>query len=111
MTIYRQAPTFDTPLQEGRHTTASWYRWIQLVDTGVPPQVETTIALTGSPFTYTAPAKGFLIVYGGSVSSITFTRVATYNTGQTQGTFPLSLGDKLVITYTGGGPTLTWVPQ
>jgi len=108
--VYRQAPTYETPIAQGNNTSTPWYRWFQSIDTGIPPSTESTVKLTGSPLTYTAPVKGFLIVHGGTVTSIAFTRVSTYTTGQTQGTFPLSAGDKLVITYT-GTPTLTWVPQ
>jgi hypothetical protein len=51
-----------------------------------------------------------MIIRGGSVSAVQFTRSVTTLTGQTQGVFPLAQGDTLTITYTGGGPTLTWVP-
>jgi hypothetical protein len=111
MSVFNTAPTYETPLTTGGKTHTVWYRFFQNSYKGVPPSSESILALEASPFAYQAPAKGFLIVRGGSVSAIQFTRVTTTLTGQTQGVFPLSQGDTLTITYTGGGPTLTWVPQ
>ena len=108
--VYRQTPKFEIPISAGENTHISWYRWFQSIDTGQPPNSEVTITPTASPFTYVAPARGFLIVTGGTVSVISFTRVSTYVTGQTGGTFPLSLNDKLTVTYS-VAPTMTWVPQ
>lgn len=111
-TQYRQVPEYLQPRQKDNTTTASWYRYDQAMHLGTPPGSEQPIAVTTSPFTYQAKIGGFAIVTGGTVSAIHFTRngVATYNTGQTQGTFPLSNGDSLVVTHA-GAPDIVFVPQ
>ena len=109
-TQFRQAPTYDSPLIRGEQTNSVWYRYLQANEQGVPPSGEASVTPTGSPYTYTAPRKGFLIVSGGTVSAIAFARLGPfYGTGQTAGTFTLALNDKLKITYS-GAPTLTFVP-
>lgn len=112
MTFFRTAPTYEEPLTTGKNTTASWYRWFQNIDNGIPPSSEVTVTVGGSPFTYTAPSKGFVIVTGGTVSAIAFSRTAGtfYGTGQTAGTFPLSAGDKLKVTFS-ATPSLVFVAQ
>ena len=107
---YRQTPTYTQPLTQANNTHPSWYRLFQDLHTGKPPQAENAVTLTGSPFTYSAGIAGFLIVTGGTVSLIKFVRNGTYTTGQTSGTFPLSAGDSLIITYS-GAPIVTFVPQ
>jgi hypothetical protein len=111
MTVtYRQVPKYEQPIQNNGATTTSYYRWFQDIDKGTPPEGEMNVSMTGSPFTYTASARGFLIITGGSVSSVTFQRVKVYATAQTSGMFPVSSGDVLVITYS-VIPTVTFVPQ
>lgn len=112
MTFFRTAPTYTEPLNTGSNTTASWYRWFQNVDKGLPPSSELVVTVTASPWTYTAPSKGFVIVTGGTVSLIQFSRtVGTfYPTGQTSGTFPVSQNDRIQITYS-AAPAVTFVPQ
>jgi hypothetical protein len=107
---FQIVPTYEQPIQSGKNTSAVWYRFFQGVFLGTPPSSEITITAGASPYTYTAPAKGFLIVRGGTVSAIQFTRTVTTLTGQTAGLFPLSQGDQLTVTYS-GLPTLVWVPQ
>lgn len=110
MTAYRAIPTYKTPLVIGENLSASWYRWMNDTDQGAPPSAEAAVAVGPSPFTYQAPKKGFLIITGGTVSAVQFRRVGTYSTGQTAGMFPVSLGDALIVTYS-GAPTMTFVPQ
>lgn len=59
---------------------------------------------------FTAPSKGYVILNGGSVSAVQFTRSVTTLTGQTAGIFPLNQGDVLTVTYA-SLPTMTFVPQ
>lgn len=112
MTQFRQAPTYEQGLQEGSNTTRSWYRWFQAIDTGTPPSTEKTLSPAGSPYTYQAPSGGFVIVSGGTVSAIQFSRTpgTFWNTGQTSGTFPVSQNDTLQISYS-SIPNITFVPQ
>lgn len=105
-------PNYREPMSEKGATGRTWYQFMVDVWKGKPPASEGSVIPTSSPFTYTAQTKGFLIVQGGTVSLVQFSRNGTtnYSTGQTQGTFPLSQGDSLIVTYS-VTPILTWVPQ
>lgn len=112
MTVqFNQLPTYDQPILGGKSFSRPWFVFLSNLFTGKPPASENSVVTGTSPFTYTAARRGFLIVQGGTVSMVQWARGTTnHNTGQTQGTFPLSQGDSLVITYT-GAPTLTFAPQ
>lgn len=105
-------PNYEVPLNSGpqRQTHNSWYRFFQGVYQGQPPSNESTVSVGGSPFMFTAPSKGYVILNGGSVSAVQFTRSVTTLTGQTAGIFPLNQGDVLTVTYA-SLPTMTFVPQ
>jgi hypothetical protein len=88
-----------------------------------PPQTETppgwvlpprAVAVGASPFTIqnTTERSIDLIVSGGTVSAIAFSRdgVTFYGVGQTSGVFWLSPYDSLRVTYT-VAPTITLVPR
>lgn len=110
-TQYRNVPTYEQPIIVGKNTSSAWYRYLQQNELGTPPLAENAVTPTPSPFIYTAPRKGFLIVQGGTVSVVQFSRSGTFHTtGQTQGIFPLDQFDQLKITYS-VTPTLTWVPM
>lgn len=108
-TQWRAVPTYTTPLSIKETIASAWYRWFQDTETGKPPSDVTTITVTASPFTYTATRKGFVILTGGTVSLIGFTRTTAVATGLTAGIFPLAAGDMLKVTYS-GLPTMTFVP-
>lgn len=112
MSRFTTIPTYDESLVQGRNTSQVWYRFLQALYKGNPPADVQSVALGISPATYTAQQKGFVIVQGGTVSLIQFSRggVTNYTTGQTSGTIPLSAGDSVIITYT-VAPTVTFVPQ
>ncbi len=108
-------PNFRESLQDKGVTSRAWYSFFSNLFQGRPPAPEITVTIGTSPYTYTATQKGFLIVQGGTVSLVQWLgagRGSTTNrtTGQTQGCFPLSLGDSLIITYS-VAPTLIFVPQ
>jgi hypothetical protein len=104
-------PNNDAPVLTGQKFNKVWYLFLAGLWGGQPPQAESSVTLTGSPFIYTAARRGFLIIQGGTVSLVQFTRSTTpYSLGSTQGAFPLSQGDSITITYT-GAPTVTFVPQ
>lgn len=115
MTQLNSLPNFPTPLQvqttQGPVTGKDWYRFWAALFQGLAPALETGVTPSASPFTYSATVKGSLIVSGGTVSLIQFTRNGTafYNTGQTSGMFTLNAADSLVITYA-VAPTITFVP-
>jgi hypothetical protein len=106
---YLSTPTYETPITQGRNTHSAWYRFFTGIQKGTPPSAESVLTLGVSPYPYKAAQKGFLIIKGGTVSAVQFTRSATTLTGQTQGIFPMSAGDVLTITYA-VLPTVTWVP-
>jgi hypothetical protein len=107
---YQTVPTYEQPLTTGKNTNTVWYRFFQGLYNGIAPSSEVAITAGASPFIYTAPSRGFVIVRGGTVSAIQFTRASTTLTGLTAGIFPLSQGDHLTVTYS-GLPALLWVPQ
>lgn len=108
---YNNLPTFDQAVQEKGVTSKVWFFFWQALWNGIAPSAESAVALSTSPFTFTAPRGGFLIVQGGTVSFVSFSRDGStfHNTGQTQGIFPVSKQDQIVITYS-VAPTLTFVP-
>jgi hypothetical protein len=112
LTQFNALPQYELQISRGEKITTPWYTFFANTFKGKPPASENTVAATPSPMAYTAQSRGFLIVQGGTVSLIQFSRglVANHTTGQTQGTFPLSQGDSLIITYS-VAPNLTWVPQ
>jgi hypothetical protein len=109
MTTFRALPTYTQPLTTGQNLAQSWYRWMHDTDAGTPPSNEAVVTVTASPFVYQAPKRGFVIIAGGAVSNVQFTRSATYSTGMVSGMFPVSLGDQLTITYS-AAPEVVFVP-
>ena len=104
-------PTFNQQILEGGRTSRVWYFFFQGLWNGIPPGAESKVVVTASPFGFIAPRGGFLIVQGGTVSSVSFSRdgITPHATGQTAGMFPLSKGDTLTVTYS-SVPNLTFVP-
>lgn len=105
-------PQFGQPLANKEVTNKDWYFFWAGLWRGLAPELESPVVLTGSPFTFSAPRRGSLIVSGGTVSQIRFSRDAStfYDVGATAGMFALSAADRLEVTYT-GSPTLTFVPS
>jgi hypothetical protein len=70
------------------------------------------VTVGASPFTYECQYNGALIVSGGTVSAIAYSRdnVTYYATGATAGMFPMSANDYIKITYT-VAPTVIFAPQ
>jgi len=108
MSLY-SLPTYDQALTKSGQTAQAWYRFFTALYQGTPPANEKTLTLGASPYAYQAPVKGFVILSGGSVSAVQFTRSVTTLTNQTSGIFPLNQGDTLTITYA-SLPSMTWVP-
>lgn len=73
-------------------------------------QPVTVIAVGGSPFTYTAPFDGTVIVNGGTVSAVQVSRDGTNFFTTSVGSIPLSQGDMLKTTYS-GTPNMTFFPR
>lgn len=101
-TQFRQPPTFTEQIAEGvKGNNSKWFRYFQQNELGTPPSNELPITVGGSPFSYTALMKGFVIISGGTVSGVQFSRTAGvfYPTGQTAGMFQMAQNDVLQVTY------------
>jgi len=105
-------PTFEVSLTEGKQTNKVWYFFFKSLLNGNPPANEYAVTPVQSPYTFVASQRGFLIVNGGTISLIQFSRNGStnYTTGMTAGCFPVSAGDSLIIRYS-STPQLTFVPQ
>lgn len=105
-------PVFPTPLIENKATNKDWYFFFAGLFQGLAPEPESAVDLDASPAIFTAPRGGFLIIQGGTVSLVEWSRdgVTFYNTAQTQGIFPLSSTDQLQITYSVLPTAVTFVP-
>ena len=111
MAHYRTTPTYEQPFMVKDSMATSWWRWFQDTDLGVPSSGEVPITPVASPYIYTAPQKGNLIVSGGTVTAILFSRSGTfYLTGQTSGMFNICANDQVKIVYS-SPPTLTFAPD
>ncbi len=104
-------PDFTTPFMAGNINSKDWFFFLVGLYTGLSPQAENPVVLGVSPYVYTNAVKGTVIVSGGTVSDISFSRDGTnyYTTGQTAGMFTINAQDFLRITYT-VPPTTTFVP-
>jgi hypothetical protein len=108
---YRKVPQFNQKLITGETTHSAWYRYFTQNELGTPPTSETVLTVGASPYSFTAPMKGFIVVSGGTVSKITFSRLTgtAWTTGQTQGCIPVAQNDAVSVTYT-VKPTVVFVP-
>lgn len=109
---FNRIPTYNEAIVTKSNISKGWYSFLAGLLTGQPTGLPSQIVLTGSPFSYKAAQGGTLIIQGGTVSMVSFTRDGTtnFNTGQTQGLFPVSQGDTLILTYS-SAPTVTFVPR
>jgi hypothetical protein len=111
MSQFNFLPNFPTPLNTNSQTTKDWYFfWAGLYQGLAPANVE-GITVGTSPYSYSAIVKGSVIVQGGTVSLIEFTRdgINWYDVGATAGMFYLNAADQLRTTYT-GVPAITFIP-
>lgn len=111
MSQFNSLPNYPVPLEVGKHTSKDWYFFWSGLWRGLPPAAEVAVTPGASPYTYSAAVRGSVIVSGGTVSAIAFSRdgVTFYNVGQVAGMFLLNAADQLRITYT-VVPTVTFVP-
>lgn len=109
---FNSLPNFNVPLDIKGITSKDWYFFWANLFNGLPPGNETALTVGASPYTYTAGVRGSLLVSGGTVSAIAFSRDGStfYSTGQTAGMFPLSARDRLRVTYT-VTPTMVFIPS
>lgn len=109
---FNTLPLYGVPLLQGSNTTRDWYFFWAGLYRGLPPENVTEPIAGASPYTYSALRRGSLIVSGGTVSLIEFSRDGTnfYDVGQTSGMFALNATDLLRITHA-GAPDLVFVPS
>ena len=110
---FNAMPQYPEPLGSGGNTSANWYRFWAGLFRGLPPENVSPVTVGVSPYVYSAPRRGSLIVSGGTVSAIELSRDGGdtyYDVGTQAGMFALSASDLLRITYT-GVPTVTFVPS
>lgn len=70
-----------------------------------------SIALTGSPFTYQAPANGTVTVIGGLISALSIQRgTVQIDVGISAQIFPVSRLDLISVTYS-EAPTMQFLPR
>ena len=68
------------------------------------------IVVGTSPYTYTAPQNGVVVVSGGSVSLVQLGRSGVFlATGLLTGVIPVSAGDQIKVTHV-VAPALTFLP-
>lgn len=105
-------PLYGVPLIQGGSTVRDWYFFFAGLYRGLPPENVTEPTAGASPYTYSAARRGSLIVTGGTVSLIEFSRDGTnfFDVGQTSGMFALNAADVLRITHA-GAPDLAFVPS
>ncbi len=109
---FNQLPNYPVPLEQGRNITKDWYFFWAGLFRGLAPENVAAITLGASPYVYTAPRGGRVIVNGGTVTALEFSRdggTTYYNCGVTAGVIPLNATDFLRITYA-VAPTVTFVP-
>ncbi len=111
MAQFRTVPTYDQQITPGNHNDSTWYRYFQQNEKGAPPSTEVPITIAASPFSFTFPSKGFVVISGGTVSVIMFSRTpgTFYLTGQTAGVFPGAQNDVLKVTYS-AKPSMIFIP-
>lgn len=70
------------------------------------------ITIGASPFSYTASIKGFVNIQGGTVSAVDLVRNGTTtNLGTAAGNYPVSNGDKIIVTYSVVPTAMKFVPN
>lgn len=113
---------FSTELdaqETGYASLASLQAAIQLAVADILPDAKASaqpaqsVLVGASPFTYTAPFDGQLLLRGGFVESITFIRQgASLAVGLSAGQLMrLSRGDQVMITYGPVAPAATFLPE
>lgn len=108
---FNYLPDFKVALTTKGITNSPWFFFWQGLFKGLAPAAVVPMTPGASPYIYTAAVKGFMLVTGGTVSLVEFSRdgVTFYSYGATSGQFTLNAADRLRVTYT-VVPTMTFVP-
>lgn len=108
---FNSLPVYAQPLLDKGVTTAPWYFFWQGLFKGLAPAAVLPTTPGASPYTFTAPVKGFMLITGGTISAVDFSRdgVTFYSYGATAGQFTVNAADRLRVTYS-VVPTMIFVP-
>lgn len=88
--------------------TRPWFLFLQSVNDSLPANDKPIVITVGaSPFAYMAPTTGTLVINGGTVSLINYTRSGV-NVTMTGGVIPISSGDTVTVTYS-VVPSMTFI--
>lgn len=108
-----QALTANNAVFETRCDAAVW-QCIGGANSAAWGHIQPIAAVTpgASPYTYTAPAAGSVVITGGTVSAIQLKRGTTTITvaSASPAVVPVSAGDQVITTYT-AAPTMSFVPR
>lgn len=111
MSQFNIVPNFKIPLISAGITSKDWYFFWMGLWRGVPPGNVEPYTPGASPDVYSATTRGSMIISGGTVSLVEFSRDGTnfYDVGVTAGMFTLNAADQLRVTYA-VAPDMTFVP-
>ncbi len=109
---FNTIPNYPVQLSYGPNTSKDWYFFWSGLFRGLPPGNVEPVTVGTSPYVYSAVKRGSMIVSGGTVSLIEFSRDGTtfYDMGQISGTFPLNASDQIRVTYS-VTPDMTFIPS
>lgn len=101
-------PTASVPItQSGLAINRSWLLWLQQF--ALQPAAPLPVSVGVSPFTYVASGTGNLVISGGAITSVTFTRRPSVVSLGTIRTVPMSNADMVSVGFT-GSPTAVFIP-
>lgn len=100
-------PSASSPVLEGEGFSAPWFRFFSAL-TAAPGAIE-PVTIGASPFSYTAPVAGHLVISGGSVSQLRIVRGRVSFNYPLGNQVPVSPGDIVIVTYA-TAPSLTFIP-
>lgn len=108
---FNTMPTYGVPLQQVGSMVRDWYFFFAGLFRGLPPGNVEPVTVGASPYVYSAAKRGVIIIDGGTVSAVEFTRDGTnwFDCGTIAGMFHLSAADQLRVTHA-GAPTMTFAP-
>lgn len=108
---YNLIPTYDQPLTIKGVLARGWYSFLSGLYSGQATGPVAAVTVGTSPYTYQAPVGGTLMVSGGTVTQISFSRDGAnfFILGVTAGAIPMSKGDLVKITYSVGPPIAQFV--
>ena len=104
-------PSANTPIAdlESGMTSAPWYRFFTSLNSKPGKMAQITVG--ASPFKYTVPSKGVVVISGGTVSLVQLTRATTtIPIGAVSGVVPVGAGDILTVTYS-AIPAMSFLPN